>query len=445
MPFIKDFNSRLVTKGAASGLALISSVCVTRFLGPAGEGAFSFVNANVALLSLLFGFQLPVSITYFISSETIKQSSVIGLALISTFVSTIIAALTVYVIGKTNPNLILPSEVSESIVILFILLISLTLLNNLFFAILNGNKKFGVFNRLSLFQVLIDLLLTVSLLLGEGYLLIEDKVVAVLVIKVVTLTLLLILNYWYYTKNFSFRPDFSLELKKCKQLFAYAFLTYVAVAINFLNLRLDVWMVKSYTGLEELGYYSVASRWSEMGLILVNALGTILIPYMASKTLEIDDFQKIVKLVFTIFIGLGAFMILVGSQFITTMFGEVFHPAVLPFRILQIGLLFLSLRSLFSMANSSNMDKVRYNILASLSGFIVTMGLGLLIIPNYGIVGASITSVCSYLISFLVLFYLFCREHKIPMTVTYFIFSEEEIASIFLKLKGCINQKRISR
>jgi O-antigen/teichoic acid export membrane protein len=193
-----------------------------------------------------------------------------------------------------------------------------------------------------------------------------------------------------------------------KENIRYGLKAYMAAFFSFLVLRLDLLIVKYILGSEQTGYYSVAVNMAEIILILPAIVGMILFPKLTALTDIREKWFLVKKICLTI--GVGMVLILVIALFLAEpivllLYGKSFLPSIFPFLWLLPGIFFLGL------------ETVAVQFLNSL-GFPITVagawvlicflniGLNLIVVPMYGIVGASIVSSFSYSVAFLIVIWI---------------------------------------
>ena len=84
----------------------------------------------------------------------------------------------------------------------------------------------------------------------------------------------------------------------------------------------------------------------------------------------------------------------------------------------------------------SSINKPYHNTISSAIGLVFTVGLGLLLIPKYGIPGAGIAATISYSILTLYQFIVFSRMTK--LTMRDFMLTRAEIALLVSEMKKII-------
>jgi len=121
----------------------------------------------------------------------------------------------------------------------------------------------------------------------------------------------------------------------------------------------------------------------------------------------------------------------------TLIFTARFGDVKLVIATLAFGIVALS----FSMILSgffSSINKPYHNTISSAIGLLFTIGLGLLLIPKYGIIGAGISASFSYFFLTLYQFIIFSRMTK--LTASDFLLTQTEIRLLFQEIKKIITK-----
>ncbi len=113
-------------------------------------------------------------------------------------------------------------------------------------------------------------------------------------------------------------------------------------------------------------------------------------------------------------------------------YGKEFSQSVLSLRILLVGAVFHSVTKVFSVFIVTQ-GKMLYNVWAVVGGVIVTLVLDVLLVPAYGIEGASIATSISYFVIFLILFLVLIYKFKITR-LNYFLLEPKDIKYILNKM-----------
>lgn len=169
-----------------------------------------------------------------------------------------------------------------------------------------------------------------------------------------------------------------------------------------MGLRIDQIMIKEYLPLESLGIYSIGVGLAELTVFLPTIIMQSLFPKIITALEEEKDefIEKTIRLVFY-FICLIALVITLLSDFIVEiLYGEEFKES---YKILKILIWTIPLTFLGMVTNKLlTVKKFQKTILfKQISLTVLNVGLNLLLIPNFGIVGAAYaTLIADFFINF---------------------------------------------
>jgi O-antigen/teichoic acid export membrane protein len=170
--------------------------------------------------------------------------------------------------------------------------------------------------------------------------------------------------------------------------------------IALLNLRLDFAILGALAGPAVLGAYAVASKYAEILRLPGTALTWVTYPEFAGMPLEraLARARRLVAPAVLCFAVAAGPLLLLAGPVIGLLYGSDFHDAVMPARILLLGML-LSGAAGVSSGFLYGRGRPGRNSLALALGLVVTTVLDVLLIPRFGAVGAAYASTIAYLIS----------------------------------------------
>lgn len=415
-------------------LGVISGILITRILGPEGKGVLTIFQSDVILLSLLLSFNINLGLVYFISTKKVSISEMLGIAICLGGISFVIGALFLSgsQLSEQLTKIIYPKGFSSFWYIAFILLsIIFSLMNGIFSSIFQGIKNFRVINQVTLINAGLNVLcFGMYYLVAERSLHTTENVNAILVL---TFTLAFVNGMvWlgYYLKLVGTRPQFNFSNQTVKLLIRFIFIGYLSNLINICNYRLDIWMVQYFKGTTELGFYSLSANIGQLFFMVSAPIAIVLQPYLNSP----DEKKKLQK--FILFSRINCTIVLVGgilagllAQFIIPLvYGKPFVNSVVPFLFLLPGVIFSCLTQVFAVIAISH-NKIKYNLLATILGLIVTVVVDLILIPRYGIIGAAITSTFTYFTIFISVLFFCTTKLRLPL-LNYFILTKEDIRNL---------------
>ena len=200
-----------------------------------------------------------------------------------------------------------------------------------------------------------------------------------------------------------------------KELFKYGILNQLAHIAQLLSFRFSLYVLKYFCGIGDVGVYSngvslVESIWMISGSIALVQYSKI------SNTTDIKYSQKLTAELIKISL-LSASIVLIPllvlpSSFFSFIFGKEFGPINHVIWSLAPGILFYNFALILGHYFSGT-GKYYVNTLASFVGLIVTIGFSFILIPQYSIIGAGITSSISYICTSLIVILIFCKESNL--------------------------------
>lgn len=412
---------------------LISGIFLTRLLGPEGKGTYALFQANSQLLSMFLTLSFSNGIVFFISNKKIHEKYIFGSSLLIILLATIIAFIFIFF---NNPiqKLLIPKEFSSIFFKWYLfLLIEIGIINTFFSSYFQGRKIFRIVNILNFLNSIFNIVIFgfVFILYENNYYNISNKEIFLLTVLII-LFQTIIYSVLFLKQNVSFLviPPKNILY----QFYKYSFGMYLTIMVNFFNYRLAMWFIVNYSNTTELGYYSLSFSVGQLILTLTNAITLISYSYLSSQTIENGliklSFLSRINTFFMIIISLILFFF--SNILIQILYGHEFNSSVLPLKIIIFGQFFLSLSSIlavFIMAKGN----IYINALINSICLILTIILNEVFVPEFGIIGSSI----SYSMVFLSMFIMFnlYMKYKYKIQLNHFyLFKKND----FVKLNNFI-------
>lgn len=179
-----------------------------------------------------------------------------------------------------------------------------------------------------------------------------------------------------------------------------------------LQSKLDVFMLASLTTAEEISFYDIATKIMKPILMVVSAYSQVLNPQFAS----IDE-SKIKEKIISVakFIAAITGMIIAAiflvKPLITIVFGHKYDNAILPARLLLIAIIFFVWTVPFNSALYA-LNKPHIFAFASFAGLIVTAVGNVILLEEYGAVGAAVTFVFAQIAGLIISVFAYQRIKK---------------------------------
>jgi O-antigen/teichoic acid export membrane protein len=395
-------------------LGIANSVLIARTVGPAGKGNFDLILATAALLGTTLGLSLPPGITYVVAQARANLSAfAMQLLIVSAaqglLAFTILAVLRL--IGKGG--YFLPATFGPWIVLAVAVYVWVETLTRFWAAILTGRQEIAIVNnsevvgRVSQFFMLFALAGTLYLLNKRL------SVPALLGVSFAANTLINLL----IMKSLNLKLRLSPDTSALKAATSFALPCYLSNVAQFLNYRLDVFIVSMFAGAASLGRYTLAVSLAQLLWLMSNSFASVLLPKVAASNdpnQSVRHSSRVTRLALWASIVCGAALGLFASQAIPLFYGEPFRPSVAALWCILPGIVAFSMVNVLA-AHLAGMGKPRLNLLVSCISLVFTITLDLLLIPKFDIIGAAIATTVSYSVSAVLTIYLFVRHTGAPL------------------------------
>jgi O-antigen/teichoic acid export membrane protein len=176
-------------------------------------------------------------------------------------------------------------------------------------------------------------------------------------------------------------------------------------------------ILSTLASIEVVGYYAVATKVAELLRPVSASLTFVFRPLVASLPLAEARAQGLVlyRRFFALNLGGVAILALIGGPLIVTFFGAEFSASVPAFQILLIG---LAAHGADGVLNGYNVGigRPEFNSYTALIALVVTVVGDLLMIPQYGLIGAAVVSSVAYTVKAGVLAAIFLSTSGISLS-----------------------------
>lgn len=436
---IKDSFLVVVTKIASLVLGLISSIFFIRLLGPDGKGDLTIIEVGVGLFFLATTFNVNISIVHFVAQKKMPIDKLLGL-IISLFLASL--AITFVVIFSLQlfglAHFVIPEAHPTLYLLLAMLLLGINEIKEFLSAFLRGAKSFEDLYKSTLIYAVFRLLLFIGLYLLYTYQGIHFSTPALIGFHLLTLLVITVSIYRFFAKKYTVRPNFRYTYAEVKPFVLFSLFGLLTALLNFLSLKMDIWLVEWFEGTTQLGFYAVALGLGEMVSQIPASLRTVLLPYLSAskdKKEQVKTLSFFSKITCSATLVIAVTLYFMASFLLPLMYGETFIPAITPFKILLFAMVVFGFKAIFVMYNVAA-ERQQFNIYANIIGIITLVPLCFLFIPDYGIVGAAYAVLLSYFLSALYIFINALATKELPL-VNYFVITPGDVvkAKAFLLTK----------
>ena len=228
--------------------------------------------------------------------------------------------------------------------------------------------------------------------------------------------------------------------KKCfliaKEMVIYGFFPMIALLMTTLNYRIDVIMLRMFSGITNsmIGVYSIGINLAEKIVLVPDTLKGILASNL-SKGADEKEVAKVCRLCFVASIIMCVIFLSIGYWAILFLYGEEYDGAYTVMVISALGAIFIGYFKLLAQYNIINKKQI-YNVIILSVSIIVNVIGNLVFIPLFGINGAAVATGLGHIVCGLVFVFWFSKKTNTPIK-DMIIISFEDIKMIkrYLKVK----------
>ncbi len=367
------------TVGSRLGTSLISFVLLliySNYLGAAGLGTIGLIVLSITIV-LLFSNLVNTSIIYFASRYS--TGNLFWISYIWSLLSVGIA------FGFNQVVTIFPREFANDIYLLSFMQSGIAIHLN----VLLGKEKIKQYNLYSFLQSLLTLAFVCSFFFIKGVKEVEAFVNA-LYLAYGTVLVLSSLNIIQFVKDVSLKKFITVFTDAIK----YGFYVQTANIFQLLNYRISYFILDLYSGRASLGIYTAGVQISEALLIPGKSISTV--QYARISARKNEAYAQRISILFMklsmLLTGLGTLILLIlPSSFLVWILGDSFSQVKLTIMAMSLGIIALSAEVILSHYFSGT-GRQKKNSTSSLIGLVLTLFSAYLLIPQYGAIGAALSS-----------------------------------------------------
>lgn len=393
-------------------LGIATSVLIARTVGPTGKGSLDLIVATAALLAMVLSLSLPQGVTFVVAQGKVAANVIASQLVVVSLLQTLLALVILVLLRFTDYFQLLP-DWGWWVVAGVVAYVWVDLLTKFWSAVLIGQQQIAIVNnsefvgRVSQF---VGLFILVAVLYWSGK---QLSVGFLFLVALSASTLINILLLFSLGLKFQLTRD----LSGLKGALAFAVPCYAANLAQFLNYKLDVFVVGFFAGAASVGRYTLAVSLGQLLWLMSNSVASVLLPKVAASTDDDSSVRhtaRVTRLSLWATAACGLALAVLATQAIPLLYGEAFRPSIMALIWLLPGIVVFSVANVLA-AYIAGIGKPRLNLLVSGVSLIVTIALDLALIPRLNIVGAAIASTTSYSLSALLLIIFFIRETGAPL------------------------------
>jgi O-antigen/teichoic acid export membrane protein len=401
MRFFRNLAGVLLTSAVSAPVGLVASILAARLLSTDDRGLYAIALTFATMTTMIFQFGWPGASIYRVRSVGTPPAQVAGAAVV--FLGTVSVLV---VVGAVVLEPLLRERLLSDLPLLVFYVVLATvpfrILANGFGSIARAVDRFRYENWYSfLLQVGNLVALVVALVLLGSELL--GVMVALSAVYIVT-TLGLIVVVLKQT-------GFSLSLPpgEIRESLSFGLKIFVMTTTGRLHERIDIFMLAYFLAdPTQIAFYAIAKGGTQLLRMLPNALGKVAYPHLAglgtsdAATLACGVVRQ--GLLFMVPTCIALFI--AAPVLLPLVYGEPYAASTLPFLLMLPGVVLLGTARVISRYFVGT-NQHKPNAITRAVSLVVNVGLNLVLIPRYGIIGAASASLVSYAVDAILILAVF--------------------------------------
>jgi len=371
-------------------LAIIVGALITRYLGPANKGIYSFILLIYGIFPTLVTLGNNGSTQYYLSNKQYQVKDILGSILLMIFYFSIIANIAIYCIWQAGWMGETGSQITKTQMICVFFSIPPIIASMFFLRLLMGTAQFVLHNKILIIFQFVQAGLLMFFAFGLNYGL-TGIVIAILFAKYAYAITQLITIFTHYPIQFNWNWEY------IKESHTYGVQLWIGEVVRASNNRLDQLIIGVMLAPELLGFFSISVVVAE----LIQKVPQSVMQVFFNQIAKSDDkrrqelFTRIHKLVFWITILGGVFILVFGYWLIILMYGKAFEYSytILLYYLPGI-IIFMSTRTL--LVYFSGIGEPIKSTRIHIAGFLVSIPAYFILINTMGVIGIAIGSTIIY-------------------------------------------------
>lgn len=375
------------------GFGVIVGVWVARYLGPADFGLLNYAQALVALFTALATLGLDRIVVRDLVRAPESKGAILGTTLAMRFVGALFAlgaALGIALLSHRQDRLLL-----------------------VIVAILGSGMLFQALDAIDLwFQSQVQS--KRSVIAKNGAFVVMAAVKVGLILKGASVvafawatTAELLLGaaglLWSYRAKREWISKWRFEFSWARSLMRDGWPMILSGLAVMIYLRIDQVMLGQMLGNQEVGIYSGAVRMSEVWYFIPMAIVSSVMPSLVdAKSRSEEDYQKklakLFKLLMTLSLAVALPMTFLSSHLVLWLYGPAYRAAG-PILAVHIWAAVFVFQGVAVGAWTVTENRIRLNLVRSVTGAVVNILLNLVLIPKYGGWGAAVATLLGQIVS----------------------------------------------
>lgn len=396
------------TRVAVQIFGVISVIIYARILGPTNYGAGIMLTIIPPVLIKFLNLGIIDSTTYFVNQNPDEKKEYIGTALSFSLIVAVFATGLLYLLIPAISKHIYKATIPDDVALLVLIYVPVTVMSYYFKYTLLAIQSIKAYNYITVVMAsLLNFSLTISLIA-----VMKLGVKGFILVAVITSSIEAIVMGFLLLKNGLI--TFQFHKTKFKQMLQFGLKGMFANFSGDIGEKIDRLLIGLFLTLDQVGIYQVALNISNKLKIFHQSISLPLYPTIASmqKPEAILLTNKLLNMILWPVTAIVIGAAVVSPYFITLLFGEKYHIAIIPFILLAIGVIFDSLNKVIGYFFLGTGRPGIWSIQKFID-LCINAVLLYLLIPVYGIAGGGFAGMLAAFATYLVMYASYRRGEKI--------------------------------
>lgn len=382
-----------VARVGALGIGLVSSILVTRALGPSSRGDLA-VSSSIVVIGVQVGSAgLPGTNTYLVAREPTRRREMLLRSLRLVFVVAVLVA----VIGWLSWAVGI-APLSEGLMALTLATVPIGVGYSCFQYLWLGLGRPGSFWQMDIGNRSVFLALVAGALIAWGSLRTGQVITFSFMALVVVTTCSAVAVARFDDRRSAERANEAGGGSELERGYGYALRTYLASAFAYVVLRADVLIANALLAPSQVGNYAAAVTLVEPVIVIPSAVGIVLFGKIAAESDEAQRrrlLRQSVSWTAGLSLMVGLALAVLSPLIVTILYGQQFDEAVGLLRVSAIGLVPFGLTTV-AWNYLGALGIPRWAVVAWAVGAVLNVMSNMVFLQRFGIVAAAWTSVATY-------------------------------------------------
>ena len=419
-------------------IQLASITIIARELGVEGNGQYALAILLPTFMALFLSAGLTSSNIYFVGKKEFSLTTIYTTTISMGIIIVTIGLACGFQLVKFYGDTIFPNIPFE-VLMMALFIFPFSFMNSFQLSFLQAIEDFSTYNIVSLMHPILFLIMISGLYIFD--ILTLKNIVLLSLIS--PFLLLFISTFYVFQKGYAFKlSDYSgIYMKRA---LSYGLRSHMSNLVAFVNYRADIFLLNLFATPASVGLYYVAVQIVERLWILSQAMSTVLFPRFVALQEEDEKRVELIAKAFRIVIILtllASFLLSIfGYYAIGLLFGEDYIGAYFAILFLIPGIVVGAGSRILANAIAAK-GKPELNMYTSVFAMVLNITLNIILIPQYGFIGAAVATSIAYIFNSVLRIWLLNRiENKFHFHYLYL--KKDDFHYIYIKIINIINRRK---